>query len=100
MSTETIVVLVVLALLIGSLPNWSYSQNWGYGPSGLFTILGVILLLWLFFGSDSRHIGRGTGGDYSKPAGHSDLKDAAQEVGDGLKDAGHEMKRAVQDVGR
>jgi hypothetical protein len=35
-----LIVLVVLAL--GAVPRWSYSRNWGYGPSG---ILGVILLI-------------------------------------------------------
>lgn len=36
-----IVVLIVL-LLIGALPNYSYSANWGYAPSGL---LGLVLLV-------------------------------------------------------
>jgi hypothetical protein len=100
MSTETIIVLVVLAFLLGSLPTWPYSREWGYGPSSILTVLGVLLLLWVFFGnSDARHF-RGSGSDYSRPAAHGDgdIKGAAQEVGDGLRDAGQDLKRSVHDA--
>lgn len=44
----TILVIVVLLMLIGSLPNWGYSRGWGYGPSGILgTILVIILIFWL-----------------------------------------------------
>jgi hypothetical protein len=39
------VILVLLALmLLGALPAYPYSANWGYFPSGL---LGTVLLVWL-----------------------------------------------------
>lgn len=34
-------VLLILALL----PAWPYSRRWGYGPSGLGTLILVIVLL-------------------------------------------------------
>jgi hypothetical protein len=37
-----ILLILVILLLVGGLPRWGYSQNWGYGPSG---ILGAILLI-------------------------------------------------------
>jgi hypothetical protein len=40
MSTLLLVVLIVL--LIGVLPTWPHSRNWGYRPGGL---LGVILII-------------------------------------------------------
>ena len=42
MSLGTILVIILILLLIGAIPNWGYSRGWGYGPSG---ILGVILLI-------------------------------------------------------
>ena len=36
-----LIVLLVLALL-GVIPTWSHSRNWGYGPSGG---LGIVLLI-------------------------------------------------------
>jgi hypothetical protein len=42
----TILLIVLVLLLVGALPSWPYSSNWGYGPSGLLgTVLVVFLIL-------------------------------------------------------
>lgn len=33
-ATGTIVLFFLLVLMIGALPKWPYSANWGYYPSG------------------------------------------------------------------
>ncbi|HEY3474120.1 MAG TPA: DUF3309 family protein [Anaerolineales bacterium] len=38
----TILFIVLIVLLLGALPAWPYSANWGYYPSGL---LGIVLLV-------------------------------------------------------
>ncbi|HTL69989.1 MAG TPA: DUF3309 domain-containing protein [Candidatus Eisenbacteria bacterium] len=43
MSTLLLVVLVLL--LIGALPTWSYSNAWGYYPSGFFGVLLIVLII-------------------------------------------------------
>ena len=44
----TILIIILILLLIGALPSWGYSRGWGYGPSGLLTIILIILIvLWL-----------------------------------------------------
>lgn len=44
----TILIVLLVLLLIGALPHWGYSHDWGYGPAGgLTTILVIILILWL-----------------------------------------------------
>jgi hypothetical protein len=42
-----LIVLLILFLLggIGTLPTWSHSRGWGYGPSGGFSLLSIILLI-------------------------------------------------------
>lgn len=48
MSLGTILLIVLILLLIGAVPSWPHSKNWGYGPSGglgLVVIVVVILLL-------------------------------------------------------
>jgi hypothetical protein len=41
-----VLLIVLLVLLIGGLPTWPYSRQWGYGPSGgLGTILLILLIL-------------------------------------------------------
>jgi hypothetical protein len=44
----TILFIVLILILIGAIPTWPHSRNWGYGPSGgLGTILLVLLILYL-----------------------------------------------------
>jgi hypothetical protein len=38
----TILLIILIILVIGSLPTWPYSTGWGYYPSGG---LGLILLI-------------------------------------------------------
>jgi hypothetical protein len=45
---ETVLVVVLVLALVGSLPSWGHSRNWGYGPSGLLgTVLVIVLVLYL-----------------------------------------------------
>ena len=47
----SIIILIVLVLLvIGALPNWGYSRGWGYYPSGGIGLLLLILLILLLTG--------------------------------------------------
>ncbi|HTP05129.1 MAG TPA: DUF3309 family protein [Nitrospirota bacterium] len=42
----TILIVVVVLMLLGTLPTWPHSRNWGYYPSGgLGLILLVVLIL-------------------------------------------------------
>jgi hypothetical protein len=47
-----LVLLIVLVLLLfGAVPRWNHSQNWGYGPSGLVTLLLVVVIVLFFTGT-------------------------------------------------
>ena len=46
----TILVIVLILLLVGALPNWGYSRSWGYGPSGGLGLVVVILLILVLMG--------------------------------------------------
>jgi hypothetical protein len=45
-----ILLIVLILLLLGALPTWPHSREWGYYPSGGLGIVVVILLLLLRFG--------------------------------------------------
>ena len=45
-----IIVVILVMFLLGSLPTWQHSQNWGYGPSGVLGTILVILLVLLLLG--------------------------------------------------
>ena len=42
MSLGLIVIILLVLILIGAVPTWSHSRQWGYAPSG---ILGTVLLI-------------------------------------------------------
>lgn len=42
---STILVVVLILLLIGAFPRWGYSSGWGYGPSGLFGVLLLVVIV-------------------------------------------------------
>ncbi|WAG80316.1 DUF3309 domain-containing protein [Metapseudomonas furukawaii] len=47
----TLLLLVILVLLlVGGLPVFPHSRNWGYGPSGLVGVLLVIVVVLLLLG--------------------------------------------------
>lgn len=45
MSTNTLLLLILLLFLIGAFPTWPYSRSWGYAPSGFFGTVLIILLI-------------------------------------------------------
>ena len=50
MSLGTILLILLVLLLIGALPNWSHSKSWGYSPSGGLGIVLVIVVVLLLTG--------------------------------------------------
>lgn len=40
-----ILLIILILLLVGGLPRWGHSANWGYGPSGIAALLLVIVLI-------------------------------------------------------
>lgn len=50
MTLGTILLIVLILILIGAIPAWPHSRNWGYGPSGGLGLVIVILLILLLMG--------------------------------------------------
>jgi hypothetical protein len=50
MGLGTILLIVLILFLVGALPNWSHSRSWGYAPSGLLTVLLVVVLILVLTG--------------------------------------------------
>jgi hypothetical protein len=47
---NTILLVVLVLLLIGALPTWPHSANWGYLPSGGLGLVVLILIILLLTG--------------------------------------------------
>jgi hypothetical protein len=47
---NTILIVVLVLLLVGALPTWPHSANWGYYPSGGLGLILLILLILLLTG--------------------------------------------------
>ncbi len=50
MTVSTILMVILVLALLGALPAWPYSSNWGYGPSGGVGLLLIVLVLLMFSG--------------------------------------------------
>ncbi len=50
MSLGTILLIILVLFLIGALPRWPHSANWGYFPSGGIGLLLLIVVVLLLMG--------------------------------------------------
>ena len=46
----TILIIVVILILVGALPTWPHSRQWGYYPSGGIGLILLILIILLLLG--------------------------------------------------
>ena len=46
----TILLVLLILMLLGALPTWPHSKNWGYYPSGRLGLVAVVLLVLLLLG--------------------------------------------------
>lgn len=50
MTLSTLLLIILILALVGALPTWPHSTNWGYGPSGLLGVVLVVLVILLLLG--------------------------------------------------
>jgi hypothetical protein len=46
----TVLLVLLILMLVGALPAWPYSRNWGYGPTGGLGAILIILVILLLLG--------------------------------------------------
>ena len=46
----TILLIILVLMLLGALPAWPHSRNWGYYPSGGVGLIVLILIILLLMG--------------------------------------------------
>jgi len=50
MTLGTILLIILILLLVGALPSWPHSRNWGYGPTGGLGLVLIIVIVLLLMG--------------------------------------------------
>lgn len=50
MSLGTILLVILILILVGALPTWNWSANWGPGPSGVLGVVVVVLIILVLLG--------------------------------------------------
>jgi len=50
MTIGTILLIVLILILVGALPTWPHSKNWGYYPSGGLGLILIIILILILLG--------------------------------------------------
>ena len=46
----TVLIVILILALLGALPRWSHSRNWGYVPSGGVGLAILILIILVLLG--------------------------------------------------
>jgi hypothetical protein len=46
----TVLIIILILLLLGSLPTWPYSSGWGYYPSGGLGLIVIIIIIVMLLG--------------------------------------------------
>ena len=46
----TVLLVLLVLMLLGALPTWPHSRNWGYYPSGGISLLLAVLIVLLLLG--------------------------------------------------
>jgi hypothetical protein len=46
----TILIVLLILMLLGALPSWNHSRNWGYFPSGGLGLVVLVLVILLLMG--------------------------------------------------
>jgi hypothetical protein len=46
----TILIVILILMLLGAMPTWNHSQNWGYAPSGGLGLLVLVVVVLLLMG--------------------------------------------------
>ena len=50
MTLGTILLIILILILVGALPTWPHSANWGYYPSGGLGLILIIIIILLVMG--------------------------------------------------
>jgi hypothetical protein len=50
MSLGTILLVILVLILLGVIPTWPHSRNWGYAPSGILGVILVVVVILLLLG--------------------------------------------------
>ena len=50
MTIGTILLIILILVLIGVIPTWPHSRDWGYAPGGVIGVILIILLVLLLLG--------------------------------------------------
>ncbi len=46
----TVLLVILILMVLGALPSWPHSRNWGYAPSGGLGLIVLILIILLLLG--------------------------------------------------
>lgn len=50
MTIGTILLIILILVLVGVIPTWPHSREWGYAPGGIVGVILIVLLILLLMG--------------------------------------------------
>lgn len=50
----TILLIILILMVVGALPTWGYSRDWGHGPWGVLMLILVVVVILMVVGAIPR----------------------------------------------
>jgi len=47
---STVLIVILILMLLGAVPRWPHSRNWGYYPSGGLGLVALVVIILLLLG--------------------------------------------------
>ncbi len=47
---STVLIVLLILILLGAIPTWPHSRNWGYFPSGTIGLILIIIIILALMG--------------------------------------------------
>lgn len=87
MTIETVLLILLILFITGTIPAWPYSRSWGYTPVGVLSFLLIVFIIWAVVAERSLFSSSG-----------SSLESSVEEVGDDLEEAGRDVADSIRDT--
>lgn len=85
MTTESLLLVILIIIVVGAFPAWPHSKSWGYVPTSFLTLLLVVFVIWVITADRPFVINSGDSLQSTVQDAGQDMKAAGRDVADSIR---------------